>query len=42
MKKLAETIAKLAKKTAVSACGTASLWYVYQPVEPAVLKKLRK
>lgn len=42
MKKLAEVIAKLAMKTAVSAGGTASQWLVYQPAEPAMLKKLRK
>ena len=42
MKKLVEIIAKLAMKTAVSAGGTASQWYVYQPIEPAAVKKLRK
>ena len=42
MKKLADVIAKLAMKTAVSAGGTASQWLVYQPAEPAMLKKLRK
>ena len=42
MKKLAEIIAKIAMKTAISAGGTASQWLVYQPVEPAALKKLRK
>lgn len=42
MKKLAEAIAKLAMKTAVSAGGTASQWFVYQPIEPVAVKKLRK
>ena len=42
MKKLAEIIAKIAMKTAVSAGGTASQWFVYQPIEPVAAKKLRK
>lgn len=42
MNKLAEIIAKLAMKTAVSAGGAASQWNIFQPVEPTALKKLRK
>jgi cyclic lactone autoinducer peptide len=42
MKKLAEVVAKIAMKTAISAGGAASQWNVYQPVEPAALKKLLK
>ena len=42
MKKLAEIIAKLAMKAAISAGGAASQWNIYQPVEPAAVTKLRK
>ena len=38
MKKLLKVVAKLARKSAVSAAGNASDWGLYQPKEP---KKLR-
>ena len=42
MKKLAKLAAALALKAAKSAAGSASEWNVYQPKEPASLKKLFK
>lgn len=43
MKKLQNTIlsvvAKAGRKTAEKACCSASLFYCYQPKEPAMLKK---
>jgi cyclic lactone autoinducer peptide len=40
--KIEKMVAKLALKTAVSACGAASNWNVCQPVEPKSLKKFSK
>ncbi|MCI9448852.1 MAG: cyclic lactone autoinducer peptide [Clostridiales bacterium] len=42
MKKLAEKIAAAAMFAAKSAAGSASEWDVYQPKEPANLKKILK
>lgn len=42
MKKIAKLAASLALKAAKSAAGAASEWNVYQPKEPASLKKLCK
>ncbi len=39
---MAKLIAKIAHNTAVSACGAASNWNIYQPKEPATLKKIAK
>lgn len=42
MKAIAKIISSLALKAAKSAAGAASDWNVYQPKEPANLKKLLK
>ncbi len=41
-KKIAEILAKFARKTAVSACGATSNWNTYQPKEPSALRKFSK
>lgn len=41
-RKLAQLAANSAKKVAVAACGAASFWNIYQPKEPASLKKTTK
>ena len=38
-KKLANTIEKVVKKMANMACGSASMWGIYQPKEPKIPKK---
>ena len=42
MKKIGKIIAAVALKAAKSAAGAASEWNIYQPKEPAILKKLLK
>lgn len=41
-KTIAKLVASIALKAAKSACGEASQWNIYQPKEPAALKKLLK
>lgn len=41
-KQMAKFIAKIAHNAAVSACGAASNWNIYQPKEPVALKKIAK
>lgn len=40
--KLMETAAKASRKAAVKSCGAASFCDCYQPVEPKMLKSLKK
>ena len=42
MKKIAKLLADTALKAAKSAAGAASEWGIFQPKEPASLKKLLK
>lgn len=40
-KTVAKTLAAVALKMAEKACGTASIYGLYQPIEPKALKKLK-
>lgn len=41
-KMIANATAKMAKAMAVKACGAASMFSTYQPIEPKALKNLKK